>query len=59
MELYYSLTLGPGLACVEDVGGSEDVALASAEPPVKYHPGYVLTLTWRVSRAGDRVWWVV
>ena len=45
MELYCSLALCLGMICVELGGGCDTGALASVEPPVKYHPDHTLTLT--------------
>ena len=45
MELYCSLALCLGLIAKPEVGGFEAGASASVEPPMKYHPDHVETLT--------------
>ena len=46
MNLYYSFTLNVEFVCVGLVGGYETMALAVAEPSLKYHPVVLDVLTW-------------
>ena len=57
MNLYCSILLGLGIACVDLVGGVEAEALASVEPSVKYHSFYTWTLTGR-RNPGLEQWYV-
>ena len=46
MNLYCNLAVIFGMFCVGEVGGYEAGLLGSAEPTLKYHPGYSGNLTW-------------
>ncbi len=46
MELYSSLPLGAGAACVGNVGAREHEPPGPGEAALKYHPGGACVLTW-------------